>query len=91
MEARTGEHKPSSGTSSRRLKAEEKKSSRPKERGLMRRASARALSSAKGVWETYLREPLAKGLITTGAVLTESGRLILNYDKPSKQNTKVLH
>lgn len=32
-------------------------------------------------WEDRLREPVAKGLITTGAVLTATGRLILEYGR----------
>lgn len=41
------------------------------------------------VWDEYLRDPMATGLITFGALLTESGRLIRNSRKPQRRTKKT--
>jgi hypothetical protein len=56
-----------------------------KDEGALLRGGKRVIRAvaepAAKLWEERLREPLAKGLITTGAVLTATGRLLLEYGR----------
>lgn len=89
MEQRTATHEATSASEeirAERPRKKERKDEPSKEEprsGVVFRTGKQLFSQvarpASRVWEAYLREPVAKGLITTGAVLTETGRLILNY------------
>lgn len=84
METRTGQVEHEKETNPKTSTGRRPQSKQATWRGRGRSMVKWVTTPAANVWHDYLRDPVSTGLITTGALLTETGRLIRNSRKPQR-------